>query len=98
MTGFLVISSRETLQEYGIDGRLLMAIKSVYCQPVVCVCVNGKQSNSRHVDVVGLQQGCALSPLLFIIYTNWMDKLCRIDVLRSEDVILDGYFLQMIQF
>ena len=33
------------LQEYGIDGHLLMAIKSFYSQPEVCVCVNGKQSS-----------------------------------------------------
>ena len=34
------------LQEYGIDGRLLMAIKSLFCQLEVCVGVNGKQSKS----------------------------------------------------
>ena len=31
------------LQEYGIDGHLLMAIKSLYCKPKVCVHENGKQ-------------------------------------------------------
>jgi len=60
------------LQEYGIDGRLLLA-KSFYCQPEVCVCVNGKQSKPFHVGV-GLGQGCVLSRLLFIIYMNWIDK------------------------
>ena len=30
------------LQEYGIDGHLLMAIKSPYCQSEVCAHVNGK--------------------------------------------------------
>ena len=50
------------LQEYGIDGHLLMAIKSLYCQPEACVCVNGKQSKSFYVGV-GLRQGCVLSPL-----------------------------------
>ena len=62
------------LQEYGIDGHLLMAVKSLYCQPEICVCVNGKQSKLFHVGV-GHRQGCVLSPLRFIIYMNWMDKL-----------------------
>ena len=26
----------------------LMAIKSLYCQPEICVCVSGKQSKSFH--------------------------------------------------
>ena len=56
---------RRVLQDYGIDGQLLMAIKSLYCQ--LEVCVNGKQSKSFHVGV-GLRQGCVLSPLFFIIY------------------------------
>ena len=34
------------LQEYGIDGYLLIAIKSFHCQPEICVRVDGKQS--RH--------------------------------------------------
>ena len=41
------------LQEYGIDGHLLIAIKSLYCQPEVCVPAYGNQSKSFHV-VVGL--------------------------------------------
>ena len=35
-----------------------------------------KQSKSFHVGI-SLPQGCVLSPLLFIIYMNWMDKLSR---------------------
>ena len=66
------------LQEYGIDRHLLMNIKSLYSQPEVCVRKNRKQSKSFHL-VVGLRQGCVLSPLLFIIYLNWMDKLSRTD-------------------
>jgi len=33
---------RRVLQEYGIDGQLLLAIKSFYCQPEVCVLVSVK--------------------------------------------------------
>ena len=64
------------LQEYGIDGHLLMAIKSVCCQPEVFVCLNGKQSKSFYMGV-GLRRKCVLSPLRFIIYVNWMDKLSQ---------------------
>ena len=58
------------LQEYG---QLLQAIKSFYCQPEVCVRVNRMQSKPFRVGV-GLRQGCVLSPLLFIIYMNWIDR------------------------
>ena len=68
----------KVLQDYGIDGQLLLAIKSFYCEPEVCVRVNGKKSKPFHVGV-GLRQGCVLSPLLFIIYMNWIDKLSRTD-------------------
>ena len=66
------------LQEFCIDGHLLMAIKSLYCQPEVCVSVNGKQSRSFHVGL-GLRQGRVLSPFIFIISMNWMDKLSQTD-------------------
>ena len=68
----------KVFQEYGVDGQLLRAIKSFYCRPEVCVRVNGKQSKPFHVGV-GLQQGCVLSPLLFIVYMNWIDKCSQAD-------------------
>ena len=66
------------MQEYGVDGQLLRVIKSFYSRPEVCVWVNGKQSKPLHVGV-GLQQGCVLSPLLFIVYMNWIDKCSQAD-------------------
>ena len=66
------------MQEYGINGQLLRAIKSFYCRPEVCVRVNGKQSKPFHVGVE-LRQGCVLSPLLFIVYMNWIDKCSQAD-------------------
>ena len=62
----------KVLHEYGVNGQLLRAIKSFYCRPEVCVRVNGKQSKPFHVGV-GLRQGCVLSPLVFIVYMNWID-------------------------
>ena len=81
------------LQECSTDGHLLMAIKSLYCQPEVCVRVNGKQPKSFHVGV-GLRQGCVLSLLLFIIYMNWMDKLRRTD----ECVTIGRYKISRLLF
>ena len=52
------------LQEYGIGGHLLMAIEY--------------STKSFHVGA-SHRQGCVLSPLLFIIYMNWMDKLNQTD-------------------
>ena len=69
----------KVLQEYGVDGQLLRAIKSFYCRPEVCVRVNGKQSKPFPIVGVGLRQGCVLSPLLFIVYMNWIDKYSQAD-------------------
>ena len=68
----------KVLQEYGVNGQLLRAIKSFYCRSKICVRVNGRQSKPFHVGV-GLQQGCVLSPLLFIVYMNWIDKCSQAD-------------------
>ena len=57
------------LQDYAIDGYLLIVIKLLYCQPEVCVPVNDKQSKLIHVSI-RLRQGCSMSPLLFIVYMN----------------------------
>ena len=69
----------KVLQEYGVNGQLLRAIKSFYCRPEVCVRVNGKQSKPFHVGV-GLRQECVFSLLLFIVYMNWIDKCSQADV------------------
>jgi len=74
-----------------------ITFKSFYCQSEVCV--NGKQLKPFHVGV-GLGQGCILSPLLFIIYMNWIDKRsqtsecatignCKINcLLFADDLVL----------
>ena len=68
----------QVLLEYGVDGQLLRTIKSFHCQPEVCVRVNGKQLKPFNVGV-GLRQECVLSPLLFIVYMNWIDKCSQAD-------------------
>ena len=59
--------------EYNVRGQLVAAIKSLYKQSQVCVCVNGMKIKPFNV-CVELRQGYVLSPLLFIIYMNKIDK------------------------
>ena len=63
----------EVLREYGVRGTLLRAIQSLYNQSESCVRVLGSKSDSFPVGV-GLRQGCALSPILFVIF---MDRISR---------------------
>jgi len=51
------------LREYGVDGRLLLAVKSLYSGSEVCVHVGGVKSQPFTVGV-GLRQSCFLSSLL----------------------------------
>ena len=80
-------------REYGVHGQLLRAIKSFYCRPEVCVQVNGKQSKPFYVDV-GLREGCVLSPLLFIVYMNWIDKYSQ----ANECATIENYKISRLLF
>uniref|UniRef100_A0AAQ4S6N9 Reverse transcriptase domain-containing protein n=1 Tax=Gasterosteus aculeatus aculeatus TaxID=481459 RepID=A0AAQ4S6N9_GASAC len=63
----------EVLREYGVRGSLLGAIQSLYAQSESCVRVLGSKSKAFPVGV-GLRQGCALSPILFVVF---MDRISR---------------------
>ena len=66
------------MQEYGVYGQLLRAMKSFCCDRRF---VLGLMTSNQKpfVDGVGLRQGCVLSPLLFIVYMNWIDKCSQAD-------------------
>ena len=53
--------------DYGVDGRLFLAVKSLHSCTEICVRVGRIKSRLFTVDV-GLRQGRVLSPLLFIVY------------------------------
>ncbi len=61
------------LREYGVRGPLLRAVRSLYDRSRSLVRIAGRKSDLFPVHV-GLQQGCPLSPVLFIIF---MDRISR---------------------
>lgn len=63
----------EVLSEYGINGGLLEAVKSIYVDSRAAVRIDGELSESFEVKE-GVRQGCCLSPILFIIF---MDKIIK---------------------
>ena len=69
---------RKVLREYGVDGKLLRAIESFYCRPEVCVLVYCKLSKPFHASV-GLRQGYVLTPHIFVVNMNWIDKSSQAD-------------------
>ena len=59
----------EVLQKYGVDDRLLLAVKSLYSCSDVCVRVRRVKSQLFTVGV-GPRKWCVMSPLLFISYMS----------------------------
>ena len=73
-TGFMNLEkaydkvNRETLWQvlrmYGVSGKLLNGIKSMYVNSLACVRVNGGESECFRIDN-DVRQGCIISPWLF---------------------------------
>lgn len=83
----------EVLSEYGINGPLLSAIKSLYACSEAAVRMDGELSEWFEVRN-GLRQGCTISPLLFLIY---MDKLIKSAQLRGR-VTLGGNIISALAY
>ncbi len=64
------------LQEYGVPGLLLRAIRSFYNQCEIRVRILGTKSNTFSVGV-GLHQSCLLSPNLFVIFMDGISRRSR---------------------
>ncbi len=59
----------DKLEPLGVNGRMLLAIQSIYKDVKYCVRVNGLQSKWFDVSI-RLHQGCLLSLMLFNLYIN----------------------------
>ena len=96
------------LLQYGIDGQLLTAIKSLYMHSEVCVRVNSATTKPFRVSV-GLRQGLSLLPILFLIYMDRIVKKsescggvkigeCTVQrLLFADDLVLLGLVLHSTQ-
>jgi len=75
MTGFFEVNFRGFYRSMSlmVTGQLLLAIKSFYCQPQVCVCINSKQSKPFHVGI-GLNQVCVFSFSFHNLNSNSIEK------------------------
>jgi len=75
------VPSRKALgrvAEYDVNRRLSLVAKSLYSSSDDWVRVGAFESQP-FTAVVGLRQGCALSPLLSIANMNWIDSHTRVD-------------------
>jgi len=59
--------------EYGVDGHLLLAVKSLYSFSEVCVRFSGFKSQ-RFIAGAEHEQSSVLSPFLPMIFMNWLDN------------------------
>ena len=81
-------------QKYGIDRHLSTAIKSLYCQSEIYVCLNvNNQLHFMRVLVFGKNVFCHLSFSSFT-RTGWTSSAEPISVSLSEDATLVGCFSQ----
>ena len=62
------------LEQNGIDGKLLEAIKSIYKRVLARVKVDNNIATESFECPIGLKQGCLCSPKLFTIFMNELSK------------------------
>ena len=79
----------ECLRLYGIGGRLLRGVKSLYVDSKACVRV-GNGVSEWFLVRVGLRQGCVMSPWLFILYIDGVVREVNARVLGRGLKLADG--------
>jgi hypothetical protein len=65
-----------------IPGKLVRAIKAMFCRPMGMVRLDGRTSQPFQMEK-GVRQGDSLSPLLFVIFMDEVIKTCRRRTERS---------------
>ena len=83
---------------YGVEGRLLRAVKSLYVNSRACVRVGNEMSEWFDVGV-GVRQGCVMSPWLFNLYMDGVVREVEARAIESgvELVGVDGLGWQLSQ-
>ena len=76
----------QQIHENGVHGKMFRMLRALYTDTRSCVQVDGQQSTWFNVDV-GVRQGCALSPLLFLLFINGLAR--RLDECKTG-VDVDG--------
>ena len=66
----------KTLNKLGIDGTYLKVIKAIYNKPTANIRLNGQKLEALPLKS-GTRQGCPLSPLLFNIVLEVLDRAIR---------------------
>ena len=77
------------LRLYGIGGRLLRGVKSLYVGSKACVRVGNEASEWFPVRV-GLRQGCVMSPWLFSLYIDGVVREVNARALGRGLKLVDG--------
>ena len=77
------------LRLYGVGGKLLKAVKSLYVGSKACVRVGNEMSDWFPVRV-GLRQGCVMSPWLFNLYIDGVVREVNAKVLGLGLELRDG--------
>ena len=77
------------LRLYGVGGKLLKAVKSLYGGSKACVRVGNELSDWFEVRV-GLRQGCVMSPWLFNLYIDGVVREVNARVLGRGLELIDA--------
>src|SRR5678815_5131771 len=72
----------QVLVIYGVGGRLLNGIKSMYDDSEACVRINGVKGDWFSINR-GVRQGCVMSPWLFNLYMDGVMKEFEVGVARN---------------
>jgi hypothetical protein len=72
----------QVLDEMGIVGRFMQCLKSMYSQDNIRVMHPTEGLSARFPCGIGVKQGCPLSPLLFGLYLDGLEK--HLDALKGD--------------
>jgi hypothetical protein len=80
----------EVLRIYGVGGKILSAIESVYEESMTCVRIGRKLRRKSKVDV-GLRQVFLMSPRLFNIFIDGVVREVNVRIMaRGAALMSDG--------